>query len=223
MKKEKKSFKSYYEWRTLIEDGTVDFYFKTYLKELGLKIAKGATPIKLVDVYVSGSWKRGIEAYSIEDTVEIKKRKVNCIKCTPENLYKSLYLINKSAKVSRDTKIENYQKRKFTTVTGAKTRETNLYKLKDSALQKMIKENLVELKGYHKQKTQNGEIMLLLYKSGEYSFHKPVFNREEEKKYIKEISELGEIGIISAEKRKIEGINFFEAKDLLERYVKDEN
>ncbi|MGL4449935.1 MAG: YkyB family protein [Sarcina sp.] len=219
MKNEINSFSSYYRWREMIEDGVVDFYFEKYLNEQGLKIKKDAQPIKYVDVQVAGHWKRGIRAYAMEDTIEIIKRNVKLLEPTVTNLCKALYLINKSAKISRDTKIINYKSKNFKTVNGAKTREVKLYELKDKVIDKMYSEGLLKLEGYHTQKSFKEVPILLLYRSDKYAFHKPIFEKEKQLTYIKNFENLGEIDIISSERKEIKGINFFEAKLLLENYI----
>lgn len=213
-------FRSYGDWRSKITDGTVDIYFKTYLKELGLKPAKNVTPCKLVDVYIAGRWKRDIEAFTLDQAVEIKKRNKNhsiiSLDMTIENICKSLYIINKSAKKSRDTKGENYYKGNFQVVSASKTRQNNLYSLKNDTMKKLIKNNLLKLEGYHKQFDSN----LLYYTYNDFGFHIPVdYNTD-----VTEFEFLGEIeNLISAEQViKTNDVKFSQAKELLERFNSDD-
>ncbi|RYL92226.1 hypothetical protein ABNN70_10495 [Sporolactobacillus sp. Y61] len=77
--------------------------------------------------------------------------KIDDIEPTDKNLSEALYLINKSAKKSRDTKGRNYSSGNHRVVHAAKTRQQKLYDLKDAVIAKLISENRMELLGYHTQ------------------------------------------------------------------------
>lgn len=73
----------------------------------GRRVKKGEVGV-IHSIYTGGHW-RPFEFFTIEQTVE--KNKVTRkppIEFSIENLAKSLYIINKSAKTSRDTKKERY-------------------------------------------------------------------------------------------------------------------
>lgn len=196
-----------------IEEG---YFTKTTLKnEYGLKPRDVNEHDVTLKAYMQGKW-RDFVLYHIDNTVEIKKRKIADIDPTIENLSQALYVINKSAKVSRDTKNENYQRRRHGIVSAAKKRQEHLYSLKDATLNKLLKEKLANVKGYHKQKSSyNDEYnYLILIEFGDFTFHKPSFPGQ-----VENLVELGEVNKISSEKTFKAKINFFESEKLLEKYI----
>lgn len=83
-----------------------------------------------------------------------KKFKIRELEITDENISNALYLINKSAKVSRDTK--NKQPR--TSVGKAsRTRMISLYELKDAVISKLIKDGRIEIIGVHNKEYKSTE------------------------------------------------------------------
>lgn len=206
-------FRSFFEWKEKIKRGEIDFYYITYLKELGFKIKKGEKPFVYVDVYVNGFWKRNVPAYKIEQTSKIRKRKtdIKLLDINNENLCISLYVINRSAKKSRDTKQKSYDSKIFKTTNYSKTRETLLYQLKKEVIYKMVSEGRLQVIGYHKQ----FDNYLILYKYKEYSFHIPT-------NFVpKDITYLGEIESLISSESKIKTIKFSEAKLLLKTYLNE--
>ncbi|MFY8224209.1 YkyB family protein [Clostridium perfringens] len=204
-------FRSFFEWKEKIKKGEIDVYYVTYLKELGFKIKEGEKPFVYVDVYVNGFWKRNVPAYKIEQTSKIRKRRtdIRLLDINNENLCISLYVINKSAKKSRDTKQKSYDSKIFKTTNYAKTRETLLYQLKKEVIYKMVSEGRLQVIGYHKQ----FENYLILYKYKEYSFHIPT-------NFVpKDITYLGEIESLISSESNIKTIKFSEAKLLLKTYL----
>ncbi|MGV2641553.1 hypothetical protein GNF86_08780 [Clostridium perfringens] len=204
-------FRSFFEWKEKIKRGEIDVYYVTYLKELGFKIKEGEKPFVYVDVYVNGFWKRNVPAYKIEQTSKISKRRtdIRLLDINNENLCISLYVINKSAKKSRDTKQKSYDSKIFKTTNYSKTRETLLYQLKKEVIYKMVSEGRLQVIGYHKQ----FENYLILYKYKEYSFHIPI-------NFIpKDITYLGEIDSLISSESNIKTIKFSEAKLLLKTYL----
>lgn len=194
-----------------IKRGEIDVYYVTYLKELGFKIKEGEKPFVYVDVYVNGFWKRNVPAYKIEQTSKISKRRtdIRLLDINNENLCISLYVINKSAKKSRDTKQKSYDSKIFKTTNYSKTRETLLYQLKKEVIYKMVSEGRLQVIGYHKQ----FENYLILYKYKEYSFHIPT-------NFVpKDITYLGEIESLISSESNIKTIKFSEAKLLLKTYL----
>ncbi|EDT23499.1 YkyB family protein [Clostridium perfringens] len=204
-------FRSFFEWKEKIKRGEIDVYYVTYLKELGFKIKEGEKPFIYVDVYVNGFWKRNVPAYKIEQTSKISKRRtdIRLLDINNENLCISLYVINKSAKKSRDTKQKSYDSKIFKTTNYSKTRETLLYQLKKEVIYKMVSEGRLQVIGYHKQ----FENYLILYKYKEYSFHIPT-------NFVpKDITYLGEIESLISSESNIKTIKFSEAKLLLKTYL----
>ena len=204
-------FRSFFEWKEKIKRGEIDVYYVTYLKELGFKIKEGEKPFVYVDVYVNGFWKRNVPAYKIEQTSKISKRRtdIRLLDINNENLCISLYVINKSAKKSRDTKQKSYDSKIFKTTNYSKTRETLLYQLKKEVIYKMVSEGRLQVIGYHKQ----FENYLILYKYKEYSFHIPT-------NFVpKDITYLGEIESLISSESNIKTIQFSEAKLLLKSYL----
>lgn len=204
--KAEKSVPHYQGWSRVPEG----YYTKTKLRnELGLKPFNEAVHDATLRAYVNGSWKEFI-LYHVDNCIEIKKRKVVEHPITELSIAESLYLINKSAKVSRDTKQENYHAKKHSVVQAAKTRQNKYYDLKETVLQKLQTENRVTVKGYH---TMSGGEFLLLELQG-FTFHMPVLDIPEG------IENLGElVQQISSEKSISVSVNFFEAENLLNRYI----
>lgn len=208
------NFKSWQNYRDTSEE--LNLYIKSHLKELKLKPKKDAIS-EMHKVYTGGKWKT-FEFYKIEDTEPIKTKSQMIIReldITPENLCNSLYIINKSAKKSRDTKQSNYYKRNFGIVSRAKGRQNDLYNLKNIVINKMIENNLLTLKGYHVQNLEE-ENYLLLYSYGDkYSFH--VLTEKDE---VKGVNYLGDINSkISSEIKIKTNIKFNEAVKLLDAYI----
>lgn len=208
-------FKSWNEYRE--KSQLLNLYTKAHLKELHLKPIKSAA-VEHHQVYTGGRWKV-FDFFKLEDTEEIKTKQpitIRELEINAENLCQSLYIINKSAKKSRDTKTKNYSERNYGLVSRSKNRQIDLYKLKNNALTKMYNENMLALEGYHIQHLQEGEVVLLLYRYNEYSFHM-IGDKED----IAGLNFLGEINeLISSEVTKKVDIKFNEAINLLENYIK---
>lgn len=194
----------------------LNLYTKAYLKEkYDRKPIKEAKEI-LCKVYTGGRW-REFSFYRMEDTVEIKKRerkKLIELDINNENIFKSLYIINKSAKKSRDTKNNNYYLQNYGIVSRCKERQNSLYNLKDIVIEKAISENILKLEGFHIQHMYDECNYLCLYKGDEYTFHVPV----DEKPNAKFLGELE--GTISSEVKIDTKIKFEQAIGLLNRYIK---
>ncbi|EOR27389.1 hypothetical protein A500_04581 [Clostridium sartagoforme AAU1] len=190
-----------------------NLYTKAYLKEkYNRKPTKDAKE-EICKVYTGGRW-REFSFYRMEDTIEIKTRNTKELielDINDENIFKSLYVINKSAKKSRDTKNKNYYLKNYKMVNMCKNRQINLYDLKDLVIKKAIEENRLKLEGFHVQKIGDNFNYLNLYKGNQYMFHVP--ENESKGKY------LGELGIITSEIRVNTKIKFEQAIDLLERYI----
>lgn len=94
---------------------------------------------------------REFDLFHIDETIEKKQNKVEPLIMCDENIAKSLYIINKSAKKSRETKNEKYSSGKHSQVKSAKNRENKLYKLKDDVLNLLLEEGKAKIEGYHTQ------------------------------------------------------------------------
>jgi len=186
---------------------------KTRLRnEFRLKPLKDAKPRAKVKAQTPRGW-REFDLYHFDDCIEIKRRKVNISNFDlkdNQTIADALYIINKSAKVSRDTKKENYSKGNFNNVNGAKTRQLKLYALKDQVIKKLSQENRLILEGYHKQE----DVKLLFYRIANRTFHIPTNTSCDDLQFLGSIN-----GLINAEREQITDMNFNQAKKLLEKYV----
>lgn len=201
-------------WKN-VEEG---YYTKTTLRNVfGLKPIDESQYDATLRAYMNGKWK-DFYLYHIDNCVEINKQKVKKLPITLKNISEALYLINKSAKKSRDTKIENYYYRRHKVVSAAKTRQNKLYNLKDQVIKKLLNEQFAVVLGYHIQTKYVPKIHLKLIKIGEFSFHQLATLEE-----VKELEFLGDIDTISSDKTIDVSINFFESINLLNRYVNGEN
>lgn len=185
---------------------------KTGWSKEGKRIKKGEVG-HFDKVYTQHVW-RTFEFFT-EDQVE-DKRKVNKkppLEMTVENLATSLYLINKSAKVSRDSKSRFYFSNQHSKTKSAKTRQLNLYQLKDEVLEMALLDEHAFIKGYHK--IDDDYFHLISF--GGLTFHRPT---TEEK--VKGLAYLGDIEnpISSEVKSEIKkDITLTQAKELLKRYI----
>ena len=141
-------------------------------------------------------------------------RQVEVPDMTDENLEDAVYLINKSAKVSRDTKNRSFEEENHRQVQSSKTRSLNLYYLKDETLKKLIQENKLAYVGIHEQECNDDIYYLKLYRGKKHEFHIPIDFPEDGEKIIGKIS-----GEISAEKTKEIDMTFKQAVKLLESYT----
>lgn len=207
------NFKNWTEAKDKAED--LNLYTKAYLKEgynrKPLKEAKS----EWHRVYTGGKW-RDFEFYKMEDTIEIKnrvKKEVIQLEITNENIFKALYVVNKSAKKSRDSKVKNYSLRNYGIVSRCKDRQNDLYNLKDLVMQKAIAEKIIEFQGYHLQVINGITNYLCLYKGGNFTFHIPMSEKPTG-------NFLGEINSVIASEIKVNTkITFTQAIDILGRYI----
>lgn len=185
------------------------YYTKTTLsRDYGLKPINEDDFDATLKAYAAGRWKDFV-LYHIDNTIPIKKRKIQLLEQSDKNLAESLYIINKSAKKSRDTKQENYYSRNFQIVNASKTRQNKLYDLKDEVISKLLKENRINIVGYHTQKSYDDNINYLMFLEMKgFTFHLPVC-----KSQTQNLEQLGVIDIIPAEKTKTTSINFSKQKN----------
>lgn len=185
------------------------------------KLVKNGYVRKIGEYETRGYDKRRYYIYSIPDVISVhdnniiqKTERTYNVEATDENIASALYLINKSAKVSRDTKVNAYHSRKFSVCNASKTRASNLYDLKDKAMKVLISDGRMTYQGIHIQKIESEDVYLDFYRMGDFSFHIPHIGM------INQNDILGVIeGEISAEKTKVANINFNEAKYLLTKLV----
>ena len=106
--------------------------------------------LRVVGTFKGGNQRIPYKLCSVLDILDIshagllEKKQQPVLPATDENIASALYTINKSAKVSRDTKNRSYYNRKFQCCGAAKTRMLNLYHLKDAVLKKLQEEDRVE-------------------------------------------------------------------------------
>ena len=163
--------------------------------------------------------------YNIMDIIkyaqhnEIQRKKVRDIKLpeiTQANLAEALYILNKSAKKSRDTKKQAYEHCNYSVCNASKTRSMNLYHLKDVAMDKMIEDEYLTFVGIHRQIVNGKTVYLDLYRCGNFTYHRPhvsaVINKE---KLMDTIIE----DMISANITKNVNMKYTEAIKLLEIYT----
>ena len=206
------NFKNWQDYENRNEEFETKIYHKAALKKMRLKPEKDAVP-EIHKVFTAGGWRK-FEFFTLDQTQIIKtrtKQEIRELDLTLENICESLYIINRSAKKSRDTKNSHYFQRNFGIVAKAKSRQNNLYELKNNVMEKLINDNELKLQGYHKQH----ENYLLYYVYNNFGFHM-ISNQKD----IENIKFLGDIDEnISAEKTSKCDIKFNEAIDLLERFL----
>ncbi|GAB3807083.1 YkyB family protein [Virgibacillus kimchii] len=184
-----------------------------------LKPKNSNEPDAFVRVMQYHGW-RDSNLYHINNTVKIRKytkQEICSFELSEDNIAKALYVINKSAKKSRDTKVRNYNNMKHGHAQIAKERQLNLYYLKDRVLSKLLKEEKLKVIGYHVQESvwDGSKSYLLLYELEGFKFHIPVESGD-----VLEYKKLGEIhSVISAETKIKVDIKFNESTSLLEEYL----
>ncbi|MCD8397936.1 MAG: hypothetical protein LUD12_12290 [Lachnospiraceae bacterium] len=142
---------------------------------------------------------------------------VQLIEATDENIAQALYVINKSAKKSRDTKNCKYEDGDHSTCHASKTRMLKLYALKDRTMKKLIDEGRMDYIGINKQEFEDGYVNYLkLYSLSGFTFHVPCESYEVNKD---ELLESTINNLISSEQTRKTQISFTQAKLLLEKYV----
>lgn len=163
--------------------------------------------------------------YSIRDVIalgeagiikprKVKKDEEKAIETTPDNLAMALYVINKSAKKSRDTKQNAYSKSDFRVCNASKTRSKNLYHLKNAVMEKMVQDGYMSFVGIHRQKINEDIIYLDLYRCGDFTFHNVHRGGVDGKLLLDNVIN----DMISAEVTKEVPITYSQAVVLLEKY-----
>lgn len=101
-------FTKWYEQKEFNENNPKEerLYTETQLKrDLKMKLKEDEEG-ELIQIYTGGRWKE-FEFFKINQAIPLRTRKkveIKDIEITNENLCEVLYIINKSAKISRDTK-----------------------------------------------------------------------------------------------------------------------
>lgn len=183
---------------------------KTRLKnEYGLRPSKECDPVAIVKGNTPRGWKE-FNLYQIADCIVIKKRNIDINNLTMDDktLSDALYIINKSAKKSRDTKQENYDLGRHGIVSASKTRQSKLYELKDKVIRRLKQQGRLTFLGYHTQFEQ----VLWSYQIGNHTFHMPCF-KYTGLKFLGDITEQ-----IQAAQTKQTDINYFQSVKILEEY-----
>ena len=135
---------------------------------------------------------------------------------TDENIAQALYVINKSAKVSRDTKNVSYLNRRHDVCKRSKTRMLNLYYLKDAVIKQLLSDGKMEYLGINKQIISEDVIQYLkLYRIAGFTFHVPCdcIDKDDPEIFLSDID-----GAISAEKSREVSLTYTQAVRLLEDY-----
>ena len=169
--------------------------------------------------------KKEVHIYSIPDVIKVYEQETLPVKKsvysdiplepTDENIAQALYVINKSAKVSRDTKQKEYNYGRHSLCKSAKTRMQNHYDLKDAVMKKLISENRMKYIGICKQKNKHSEHYLAMYRMCGFVFHLPA----DKSMYTEENNILSDInGLISSEKTIKVNVKYHDAIRLLEQY-----
>lgn len=133
-----------------------------------------------------------------------------------QKLYKALYVLNKSAKKSRDTANSTSNKG---IALRCRNRKNLIYKLKHAVMDKLLDEDKLTFEGIHFQETKNDEGFYLAYfKSPEgFSYHRPA-TKSEIKAIQNNSLELMTV-VPSTIKRKNELLSFNEAFNLCLEYL----
>ncbi|MCC8051541.1 MAG: hypothetical protein LIP10_12960 [Clostridiales bacterium] len=142
---------------------------------------------------------------------------VQSIEASDDNIAQALYIINKSAKKSRDTKNSKYEEGDHSTCHASKTRMLKLYHLKDEAMEKLIDEGRMEYLGINRQELPGHETNYLkVYALSGFTFHTPCESRD-----INEAELLDSTitGLISAEQTRKTDLKFSQAEALLKKYI----
>lgn len=156
-----------------------------------------------------------LEAIRQRREKRIASRSARSVPVTDSNIAEALYIINKSAKKSRDTKQRAYYQCAHQICHSSKTRANKLYNLKDDVLSKLIREGKATYAGVHVQKNDYSVTFLKMYSFDGYIFHIPCGPHDFDRKEIIGVIE----GPISAEVTRDTKINFTQAMQVLSDYM----
>lgn len=96
-----------------------------------------------------------------------------------EEIFKALYVLNKSAKKSRDTQKKASAENRVAVFKRAKQRKDFIYTVKHLAMEKLIEDEKLKFMGIHKQDVNGSSFYLVYYKSTMgFSYHRPATKKE---------------------------------------------
>ncbi|MCQ2753845.1 MAG: hypothetical protein MJ231_02230 [bacterium] len=134
-----------YKLRKLIDEGLIEVGYVSYTTD------RKTFYYRLKDILeFKASHKKDIKEYNQKVSRIKQKRnvKIGQIPLTVENISEALYVINKSAKKSRDSKNQSMSRN---VTKSCRTRMNNLYNLKEEVIELLKSMDLVEILGVHKQ------------------------------------------------------------------------
>lgn len=135
-----------------------------------------------------------------------------------EKIFEALYLLNKSAKKSRDTQNKAMRQGKQTVAKRSKFRKDYLYKIKHLALKKLEEEDKIKFIGIHKQDVNDTSFYLAYYKSsdGRFKYHRPATKKEIK---LYENNDIEKMTVVPAEVKHKHSVSFSEGIILLLEYI----
>lgn len=99
--------------------------------------------------------------YNMIDVIEIygklppkRTADISEIEMSDSNLAAALYLVNKSATVSRETEIKAYNNNNYAVCQRSKSRSQKLFKLIEATINKLLGDGRIEFVGLHRQKSK---------------------------------------------------------------------
>ena len=136
---------------------------------------------------------------------------------TDEVIFKSMYILNKSAKKSRDTQKRANQENNLPLMKRSKTRKDFIYKIKHLAMEKLVEDGRLEFIGIHKQDVNHTSFFLAYYKRKEgFSYHRPA--TKQEIKLFKEDA-IQTMTVVPATVKRKQDIGYREAVEILLSYL----
>lgn len=134
-----------------------------------------------------------------------------------KELLESLYVLNKSAKKSRDTQKKAIQEHRIAVAKRAKARKDFIYKIKHLAMKKLVLEDKLKFIGIHKQDISGGSFYLAYYKSKEgFSYHRPA-TKAEIKMYKEHV--IASMDVVPADIKRKPDIGYEQAVKILLTYI----
>lgn len=134
-----------------------------------------------------------------------------------ETIFKSMYVLNKSAKKSRDTQKKANKENNLPLMRRAKNRKDFIYKIKHLAMDKLVEEGKIEFIGIHKQDVNKTSFYLAYYKSKQgFSYHRPATKKE-----IKQYKEnsISTMTVVPATVKRKQDIGYNEAVQILLTFI----
>jgi len=172
---------------------------------------------EIIESFIMQDWVRAeLEQIKERKQKRIEARNAKHVPVTDANIAEALYIINKSAKKSRDTKRRAYYNRDHQVCHAAKTRAINLYETKNAALNSLIATGKAKYIGVNIQTHECGKTYLKLYSFGGFTFHMICAPEdiEDNAVMLKSID-----GMISADVKRKTNINYNQAVQVLADYL----